>query len=776
MSGNALNGLFYLSPVDADGQNLRRKTFGRFAGEAFPISYALAPGEVGSLNPGDTVHILLAASSTDPASAVFVGTVAGDGLSITAMCDGTPTQALAGSFALQVWDPTALKMLAADILQLDGNSAYQGGPGNTTLVGVPIGTGTGYVAATLVNIGLSGTTLTGFSGAYGDLSGKPDLSGFVAYTGMTSDLPMLGHSLEVQAPGVAIAYLQLDVGTATLIGVDAHGNPYLQSNGSIFGFDASGNLSVPMNALFGNDVGAGGAVQATTEFRIANTRYQNSQITQNDNLVMSWDDSGNVGFGGSITAAIINGLGIASSGGVGVQINNGGNSVVIRSDVSDPHDLQLIGSPGGIAAATFPVGTYFVAPLASPAFTGAPTAPTTGSTDNSTLLATTAFVQAVLATALGSTLKLKGDIDCSPNPNYPAGVVGDEYRVSVAGKIGGASGISVDISDAIVCKTNNAGGTQASVGTSWFILEHNLVGALVTSNNLSELSATASTARTNLGLGNVDNTSDATKNAATVTLTNKTLTAPTLTAPALGTPSSGTLTNCTGYLKTNIALAALSTVPNLFGLWLPGPSGFFSDSGGTVPCASGDLCQVWKDSSGNGRNWTQATSGDRLIANQDSNGAWYLLGDGTATFMTASGLLTGNHSVFAVYRAAASNQIVVWDGTLSGGFIGVYTNAGNTFVACSAGDLHTNAPTDNGNDFVTGWTYDGTTLRAYVNGLPSGAGARSISVTSGGLYLGVNDFAAQFFGGRIYGVVMTSTVPTPAVRQQIIDGLLALVG
>lgn len=52
--------------------------------------------------------------------------------------------------------------------------------------------------------------------------------------------------------------------------------------------------------------------------------------------------------------------------------------------------------------------------------------------------------------------------------------------------------------------------------------------------------------KADVGLGNVDNTSDATKNSASVTLTNKTLTSPILTTPALGTPSAGVLTSCTG--------------------------------------------------------------------------------------------------------------------------------------------------------------------------------------------------------------------------------------
>ena len=94
---------------------------------------------------------------------------------------------------------------------------------------------------------------------------------------------------------------------------------------------------------------------------------------------------------------------------------------------------------------------------------------------------------------------LKGTTDCSANPNYPSASKSDVYVVSVAGKIGGASGKSVDVGDVIVALADNAGGTEASVGTSWVVIEHNLQGALLAANNLSDI-ASASTARSNLGL------------------------------------------------------------------------------------------------------------------------------------------------------------------------------------------------------------------------------------------------------------------------------------
>lgn len=121
------------------------------------------------------------------------------------------------------------------------------------------------------------------------------------------------------------------------------------------------------------------------------------------------------------------------------------------------------------------------APLASPAFTGAPTAPTVSGTDNSTNIATTAQVQSALAAYIASQdiQVFKGFINCSANPSYPAADAGHVYRVSVAGKIGGASGPNVEVNDMLTCVVDgSSAGTQAAVGANWVVSQVNIDGAV----------------------------------------------------------------------------------------------------------------------------------------------------------------------------------------------------------------------------------------------------------------------------------------------------------
>lgn len=82
--------------------------------------------------------------------------------------------------------------------------------------------------------------------------------------------------------------------------------------------------------------------------------------------------------------------------------------------------------------------------------------------------------------ASNDALLYKGAINCSTNPNYPAADAGHAYKVSVAGKIGGASGPNVEVGDLLVCTVDgSAAGTQAAVGANWDIIQVNLDGAVI---------------------------------------------------------------------------------------------------------------------------------------------------------------------------------------------------------------------------------------------------------------------------------------------------------
>lgn len=93
--------------------------------------------------------------------------------------------------------------------------------------------------------------------------------------------------------------------------------------------------------------------------------------------------------------------------------------------------------------------------------------------------ATKVWVDAEISAALASALIYKGVIDASANPNYPAATVGWVYVISVAGKIGGASGVVVEAGDTVICNTTNGGGTQASVGADFNIVQANTNGVVV---------------------------------------------------------------------------------------------------------------------------------------------------------------------------------------------------------------------------------------------------------------------------------------------------------
>ena len=160
--------------------------------------------------------------------------------------------------------------------------------------------------------------------------------------------------------------------------------------------------------------------------------------------------------------------------------------------------------------------------------------------------ATRAYVASVLA----GVSKNKGPLDCSANPNYPVALNGDFYRCSVAGKVGGASGIVVEVADLIMCVADNAGGTQAGVGTSWIVGQANIAG--ITAAGLAMLQAADATAQAALLA------------AVTETLTNKRITPRIGSATSSATPTINT-DNVDRYDLTAQAADITSFTSNLSG-------------------------------------------------------------------------------------------------------------------------------------------------------------------------------------------------------------------
>jgi len=86
-------------------------------------------------------------------------------------------------------------------------------------------------------------------------------------------------------------------------------------------------------------------------------------------------------------------------------------------------------------------------------------------------------VFAAISSGIGANdaMVYKGAINCSTEPNYPAADTGHTYKVSSAGKIGGASGPNVEAGDTLICTVDgSASGTHATVGANWNIIQYNV--------------------------------------------------------------------------------------------------------------------------------------------------------------------------------------------------------------------------------------------------------------------------------------------------------------
>lgn len=114
-------------------------------------------------------------------------------------------------------------------------------------------------------------------------------------------------------------------------------------------------------------------------------------------------------------------------------------------------------------------------------------------------------------------------------------VVGTTDAQTLTNKtISGSSNTITNVSGANITGANNVAKGVLPTDTVYLATVQTLTNKTLTS---PAITTPTGIVKGDVGLGNVDNTSDVTKNAASVTLTNKTLTSPTITTPTISTPT-----------------------------------------------------------------------------------------------------------------------------------------------------------------------------------------------------------------------------------------------
>jgi len=232
-----------------------------------------------------------------------------------------------------------------------------------------------------------------------------------------------------------------------------------------------------------------------------------------------------------------------------------------------------------------------------------------------------------------------------------------------------------------------------------------------------------------VGLGNVDNTSDATKNAAAVTLTNKTLTSPVLTTPDAGTPSTIVLTNATDMPSDEVKVPEIGTAT-------------YDDMQDIVNfTGSSGRISGWALSDG-GSGTVDISAGKGYIRTSDSELAPLVPFDMASTSALA---LTDNDNnwVYVNYNSGTPIYGVTLD-ILTLNFndeflIGQVYRVGSTVHIVAAGPDPYNTPYR-----LARRHFDTDGMQRYLGIVTTEVGTRQLSMTSGSAYYGttITPFAA----------------------------------
>lgn len=319
--------------------------------------------------------------------------------------------------------------------------------------------------------------------------------GIIAADATVMTLGTSGSTAIAIVPGGGISYLvgetQVGDGATSYVSTTQDGLSIVDDGNETFALSDDGS-AVTIASTYGRGLKiesasgvthhkgriAAGTVDPTNDFAYMDESGFGVQASGSPSLTI-WQD------GGVWTFEDSGGIGIALSSAGGVNFNG---PTVAQNDFTVVGTFTLGASNQLSISGDTTIGSSSHTVTLNTSGNTSITLPTSGT------LATQAYADALFAA--NDALLYKGVINCSANPNYPAADAGHLYRVSVAGKIGGASGTNVEVGDTLICITDSsASGDQATVGANWNLIQSNLDGAVIgpassTASNIAIFSGT----------------------------------------------------------------------------------------------------------------------------------------------------------------------------------------------------------------------------------------------------------------------------------------------